>query len=277
MGRLCGAWWQGPRERRALDDPAQCLLALCDLRFLPLLNSVHAGGTDYRALRALRDTPDVGGPRAIQEMVHSTRCCRTGSYCVCARGEICGERGGGVRLRLTADSTLSARRLPHWRSCKVNTARAHAKSRSLSPLGMNSQQNDLSRLHHHHCDRFGRTSLHFQQPQECDWLGHVARGAVTAISGQYEPPGKDFALLPSEWLRSRRTEIQHPSAWCSITWWMVSRSVARSACRESWNNKECSTCLHTLFQAIPEPNFYLLEMLHTRSNCLIRLRRLRKL
>lgn len=47
MGRLCGVLWQGPRERSALDGPTQCLLALCDSRFLPLLDSVHAGGTGY--------------------------------------------------------------------------------------------------------------------------------------------------------------------------------------------------------------------------------------
>jgi hypothetical protein len=41
---FCGS---GPRERRALDGPTQCFLVLCDARFMPLLNCVHAGGTDY--------------------------------------------------------------------------------------------------------------------------------------------------------------------------------------------------------------------------------------
>ncbi len=46
---LCG---RIPREGSALDGPTLRLLALCDVRFLPLLNTIHAGGTDYRALRS---------------------------------------------------------------------------------------------------------------------------------------------------------------------------------------------------------------------------------
>jgi hypothetical protein len=41
-----------PCEGSALDGPTLRLLALCDVRFFPLLDTIHAVGTDYRALRA---------------------------------------------------------------------------------------------------------------------------------------------------------------------------------------------------------------------------------